>query len=282
MNNLREKIVVLIVSFMCLLTIPAMSAPNIVVSIKPLHGIVSAIVAGVSEPGLLIQGSASPHDYALKPSDASKLQNADMVFWIGPDLETALGAPIRNLASHAQVHDFTNYQNDLGPHMWLDPRIAIEMSKNIAQTMGDMDPENAMHYQENAQLFSSLILQLENQILLQLSSVVDQPFLTYHDAFTYFTNRFALTQSGFVTLSESQKPGARRIQTLRRMIAENEIKCIFSEPQFDAKIITVLLEDTGAKQGILDPLGAKIQADPTHYFELLQKLADDLSTCLSN
>ena len=279
MKNLQPLIAAFCLS---LLVLPALSAPNIVVSIKPLHGLVSAIVTGVSEPELLIQGSASPHDYALKPSDASKLQNADIVFWIGPDLETALGASIQNLASHAQVYDFTNYQNDLGPHVWLDPQIAIQMSRKIVQIMGEMDPPNAMRYEENAQQFSSKVLELEDQIHQQLSSVTDQPFLTYHDAFTYFTGRFSLMQLGFVTLSEVQKPGARRIQTLRRMIVENDIKCIFSEPQFDAKIISVLLEATNAKQGVLDPIGAEIQMGANHYYELLQNLADDISLCLAN
>lgn len=282
MNKLRAKFAILMMSFLCLIALPAQSAPNIVVSIKPLHGIVSAIVMGISQPVLLIQGTSSPHDYTLKPSDASNLQNADIVFWIGPELETALGQSIQNLVSNAEVYDFSKHQNGLGPHIWLDPRIAIAMSNDVSQIMSDIDPANARHYKENAQQFSSKILQLENQIRSQLSLVSDQPFLTYHDAFTYFTHRFSLNQLGFVTLSESQRPGARHIQTLRHLIAENDIKCVFSEPQFDGKIISILLEGNEAKQGILDPLGAEIQNGPNHYSDLLQNLADGLSACLGN
>ena len=84
-------------------TARAAPAPSVLVSIKPLHSIVAAVMGDTGAPGLLLTGAASPHSYALKPSDARKLAQADIVFWTGPELETFLATPIRNLASKARV-----------------------------------------------------------------------------------------------------------------------------------------------------------------------------------
>ncbi|MBC6717574.1 zinc ABC transporter substrate-binding protein [Aurantimonas sp. DM33-3] len=76
-------------------------APKVIASIKPVHSLVSSVMAGVGEPTLLVAGSASPHTYAMKPSDAAALQDADIVFWVGDALETFLVKPIGTMAGDA-------------------------------------------------------------------------------------------------------------------------------------------------------------------------------------
>lgn len=68
----------------------ATAAPDVVVSIKPVHSLVAAIMRGVGEPQLIVDGAASPHTYNLRPSNARKLEKADVVFWVGPGLEAFL------------------------------------------------------------------------------------------------------------------------------------------------------------------------------------------------
>lgn len=82
---------------------PANAEPAVAVSVKPLHSLVTGVARGVTEPYLLIPGSASPHTYSLKPSDAQVLENTDVVFWVGPDLETVLTEPLEALAHDASV-----------------------------------------------------------------------------------------------------------------------------------------------------------------------------------
>lgn len=81
----------------------AEAAPNVVVSIKPIHSLVSAVMQGVGEPALIVKGGASPHSFALRPSDAQAIENADLVFWVGPGLETFLDGPLESLAGNANV-----------------------------------------------------------------------------------------------------------------------------------------------------------------------------------
>lgn len=81
----------------------ATAAPDVVVSIKPVHSLVAAIMKGVGEPQLIVDGAASPHTYNLRPSNARKLEKADVVFWVGPGLEAFLQKPLEALASKATV-----------------------------------------------------------------------------------------------------------------------------------------------------------------------------------
>ncbi|MEK9660449.1 MAG: zinc ABC transporter substrate-binding protein, partial [Alphaproteobacteria bacterium] len=86
-------------------TAPAIAGdapPAIVASIPPVHSLVARVMAGVGEPALLIPATASPHNFTLRPSDARKLGGADIVFWIGPQLETALAGPLEALAGSAE------------------------------------------------------------------------------------------------------------------------------------------------------------------------------------
>jgi len=83
---------------------PANAPPNVLASIRPLHSIVAAVMGQNGTPELLLSGNASPHSYALKPSDARKLERADIVFWIGPEMETFLRTPLNTLAADAQIY----------------------------------------------------------------------------------------------------------------------------------------------------------------------------------
>ncbi|MGF9691583.1 zinc ABC transporter substrate-binding protein ZnuA [Rhizobium sp. 0TCS1.26] len=81
----------------------ALAAPDVVVSIKPIHSLVAGVMQGVGVPTLIVEGAASPHTYSMKPSNARAVQNADVVFWIGPSMEAFLDKPLDALAGKAVV-----------------------------------------------------------------------------------------------------------------------------------------------------------------------------------
>ena len=76
---------------------------SVVTSIKPIHSLVSAVMDGIGTPSLIIEGAGSPHTYALKPSQAKALQDADLVFWVGPAIESFLEKPIKEVAYRART-----------------------------------------------------------------------------------------------------------------------------------------------------------------------------------
>ncbi len=82
---------------------PALALEGVVASIKPVHSLVAAVMEGVGEPQLLVQGAGSPHTYSLRPSEASMLEGASVVFWVGEGLEMFLERPLETLAGNATV-----------------------------------------------------------------------------------------------------------------------------------------------------------------------------------
>ena len=75
---------------------------KVVASIKPVHSLVAAVMEGVGEPGLIIEGAGSPHTYALRPSQAQMLEQANVVFWIGHELEAFLEKPLETVGANAK------------------------------------------------------------------------------------------------------------------------------------------------------------------------------------
>lgn len=93
---------------LCLALLPLSVAqssaePRVVTSIKPLHSLVASVMEGVGTPDLIVSGAASPHAYALKPSQAQALENADLIFWIGHELESFLEKPIETIGANARA-----------------------------------------------------------------------------------------------------------------------------------------------------------------------------------
>ena len=94
----------LILSIISLLTFisPVNAKVKVVASIKPIHSLASYLMDGVDKPDLIVDGYASPHGFALKPSHAKMLQNADLIFWVGEDLESFLEKPLKSIAKKAE------------------------------------------------------------------------------------------------------------------------------------------------------------------------------------
>jgi zinc transport system substrate-binding protein len=283
---------------------PAAALDGVVASIKPIHSLVAGVMEGVGQPALLVQGGASPHTYALRPTDAEALQSAKLVFWIGPALEAFLEKPLGTLSSGATVVELdeapgmtllaireggafeTDDDGDVeGPfnaHIWLDPENARAMVGAIAAALAQADPGNADRYRANAQALEKRLDGLESEVAETVEPVKGRGFIVYHDAYQYFENRFGLAAAGSITVSPETAPGAARIAEIREKIEELGAACVFTEPEFEPKIVDVTIEGTGARRGVLDPLGAELEDGPDLYFDLLANLADSLRQCLSD
>ena len=124
---------------------------------------------------------------------------------------------------------------------------------------------------------------LQAELATRLAPVKDRPFVVFHDAYHYFENRFSLHAAGAITVNPEQAPGAARVAEIRAKVAELGAVCVFSEPQFEPKLVSVIVEGTGAKTGVLDPEGGgTLVPGPDLYFALLDNMAASLTDCLAN
>jgi zinc transport system substrate-binding protein len=307
---------------------------EVVTSIKPVHSLVSGVMAGVGNPSVIIEGAGSPHTYSLKPSQAKQLQDAKLVFWMGDELETFLEGPIENIAQKAMViklidahglkkvkfreggmfddhghddhdksdehdhekhdeHDHEKHSQkehdehddhghgDFDPHVWLDPVNAKAIVHEIEEALVKADPEHATTYEANAHKMMDKIDSLTAGLREELEPVHEKGFIVFHDAYQYFEQRFDVAAIGSITVSPEVMPGAERVSELREKILELNATCVFSEPQFEPKLVETLVEGTGARTGVLDPLGATLAKGPDLYFQLIRNMASSMEKCLS-
>ena len=103
MKNISKNLLLTPFISMLLVFAPVKADINVVTSIKPLHSLTSYIMEGVGEPGLIIDGVASPHNFQIKPSHAKMLQKADLVIWVGEDLESFLPTALKSIPKNSVV-----------------------------------------------------------------------------------------------------------------------------------------------------------------------------------
>jgi zinc transport system substrate-binding protein len=144
-----------------------------------------------------------------------------------------------------------------------------------------MAPASADTFRANADAAAARITALRSELQDQLRAVQGGQYIVFHDAYQYFEQAFDVPATGALTVSPEVQPSAKRLSQLRRRITKEGAACIFAEPQFEPKLLQTIAEGTGAKIGVLDPLGAAIPAGPGLYEQLLRGLATNLAQCLA-
>ncbi|MCH8154546.1 MAG: zinc ABC transporter substrate-binding protein [Proteobacteria bacterium] len=271
---------------------------RVVVSVLPLHSLVSGVMAGLGVPKLLVRGASSPHDTRLRPSDARALTRAQVVIWAGPTLESFLIKALEVLARDARVVTLTEEASlrrlpqpgsapsagqgpgAVDPHLWLDPVNAQAMVAIFAAALAETDPDNAEAYRANATRLAERLDALDAELRGRLAPVRQVPYLVFHDATAYFAARYRLNQVGAFAVNPEIRPGARHLSALRRRIRDEGVACVFIEPQFSPALVEAVTGGTAARVATLDPLGAGLAPGPEAYFALMRALADDLLACL--
>jgi len=294
----------------------AMTAPTanaqadiqIAATVAPVHSLVAMVSAGIAEPAMIIRPGASPHDYAMRPSEARALDEADVVFWVGEGLEPWMAKAVTTLAGDAvavelgdvdgievlafreggiwseEEHDDHNHGHDHGagidPHLWLDPDNALAWLEVIATTLASADPAHAEVYRDNAIKAGQRIETTVAAMATRLQPIKDKPYAVFHDAYQYFEHKFDLHPLGAVSLSDADQPGPAHLIKVREVMKESGAVCIFAEPQFGPKLIETVIEGTDVAVGTLDPIGAGLQPGAELYLNLLDGLAENLVDCL--
>ncbi len=166
-------------------------------------------------------------------------------------------------------------------HLWLDPMNAKAMAAEITTTLVAADPANALTYQANAKALDEKIDALDKEITGIVAPVKDKPFIVFHDAYQYFEHRYAVRVAGSITVSPENMPGAERVSEIHKKVADLGATCVFAEPQFEPRLVNVVIEGTDAKAGVLDPEAATLEAGPDLYFTLMRGIANSMKDCLS-
>jgi len=280
----------------------AQSTPNVVVSIKPIHSIVSSLMEGVSRPQLLLESSDSAHTFHLKPSQLNLLSNADLVITIGDGFETGLKKTLRNIkvGSHIVVseidglhlYDFRNVDinemnkdekdehTDLDLHLWLDIVNMHKTAQYISDKLIKIDPNNSNTYEANLVKIHSRLNKLKSELQQQLAPFSSENYAIYSDTLQYFEKSFQFQKPVIITPYHGARLSIHRTLEARKKMKDLKIKCLLYGPENTSKKVNVLSEGLPIKALRIDILGAKLNAGSDQYFNLMKGLSSQLVECL--
>ena len=305
MSRLFSVFVAFVASFLLIGT--AQAEVKVLTSIKPLQLIAAAVQDGVAVPEVLLPPGASPHNYALRPSDVRKVQSVDLLYWIGPDMEGFLprvlsgrsqpsvavqdlpglklrhfGADNHSHAEEADEHDHDHRPGSLDAHLWLSPVNARVIADKMAADLSAADPANAQRYQSNAKAFDERLDALDQRLKKRLANVEGKPYFVFHEAFDYFEDAYGLKHAGVFAVAAEVQPGAQHVAAMRKRLQEVGKTCVFSEPPLRPRLAETLVAGLPVKLAELDALGGYTPATAQGYEQVLEKLGNDLAGCLES
>lgn len=289
----------------------AFAAPHILVTLQPVHALISGVTEGVTEPELLLPKNISPHTYALKGEDAKKLREADIVFLVSRRLESFLTHPLQ--ANHktkvtvvelakaegikllplrekslwgeaaedeklaTPIPDRPNKGYD--PYIWLDPGNAIAIVNAAAQVLAKQDPVHAKRYSDNASKMREEINQMDAELKAKLAPYSDVPYLVTKDNYQYFEQHYRLDSLGAVAIHPTAEPSIRTLNKLQETITRYNIVCLFTDPQLSPEVMEKITEMTTVGMGRLDGLWGGENPGKETYFTLMRQLSQGLLGC---
>ncbi|WP_241824039.1 MULTISPECIES: zinc ABC transporter substrate-binding protein ZnuA [unclassified Salinivibrio] len=284
--------------FALLLVMPA-HAITVMTTIKPLQLITAGLIADDDRLDVLLPPGASPHGYALKPSDIRALNQADITLWVGPELELFLdklladkpsvltlsqieGMPLRDFDGAHDHHGHDHGEHNIDPHLWLGPDTTRVAAQAITAALIEAAPDKAAIYRANLNRFNTQLTQTVADIEDELSTHMQSGYFVFHDAYGYFETAFGLEKTGHFTVDPSQKPGAKTLVTIRRGLLNHDATCIFTEPQFNPALIDAVTRHNDVNVLELDPLATSIQVTPDAYQVFLKDMGNRFARCLKH
>ena len=297
----------LLLSFILLLTIKSVGAQstlNVVVSIKPIHSIVTILMDGIATPKLLLNSNDSAHTYHLKPSQIRMLSKSDLVITISDDFETGLRKALKNVKkdSHFKVSSLNqlntlksrgeeiyevneeeegnhaDHTNDL--HLWLDVDNMQLISQHISNLLIELDPANESKYSENFNKVNSKLTKLKIELQHQLEPFLSTRFVIFADTLQYFENSLNLKRPVIITPYHGARLSINRTLEAKKIIKDLNISCLIYGSEIRPNQVNVLSEGLTLKAVKIDILGAVYPAGSDQYFNLMKRISNQLVSCL--
>ena len=213
-------------------------------------------VSGLMGPGV------DPHLYRPSASDVKLLQNADIIFYNGLDLEGKMGdifvkigkegTSVLAVSENIPPESLLTLENDgnFDPHIWWDVKLWAEAAKVVATGLKEYDPENSDKYEKNLSEYLNQLEILDSNNLNKINSIPQEQrvLVTAHDAFQYFGHTYGFEELSIQGWSTDSEAGIREIQNLADEISKRKIKALFVETSISPATIEALeaaIQDKG-------------------------------------
>ena len=265
---------------------------EIVVTIKPIHSIVTGLMKDVGTPELLIKGSQTPYDFTVTATETEQLNNAKLVIWVGAELEKNLEPVIALLPSSTTVVEIlANTRLKIlpsrsdpslrDPFFWMDDRNIIILVDELTELLMQIDPARSHIYVRNRREMLVPLRRIDKEYEYGYRGLKASMGVTYFDNLQYFEQAYALTILDRVTGTPWDREEAINMLKVRNRIQQNEVACLFLDESMQAGNLELIVKGEQINIGKLDVLGRKFSAGADLYLKMMQYNTDVIKQCLN-
>jgi zinc transport system substrate-binding protein len=267
---------------------------SVVASIVPLGDFCQQIGGKYVDVSVLIPPGASPHTFEPSPTAVAKAMAAKVFVYVGAGLdpwaerllaaekkpgqvavEAVAGLPlIKDVDEHEhekpaagghkhegaggkEPEEAEHHHEGGNPHVWLDPVLAQNICRRIAQALIEGDPAHKKAYEENLAQYLKQLEDLDRDIKKSVATFHIKDYVCFHDAYAYFSQRYGLRQVGVIEASPGREPSPGHLQRIIAGIKKYGVKAVFAEPQLNSRVAEVIAQEAGVQVLIIDPLGGR-------------------------
>jgi protein SCO1/2 len=273
------------------LVLAEQSSFNVVVSIKPVHSILAALMQGGDAPQLLLAGEASPFDYQLDAAQREQVAKADLLIWTGPELEPFLAEPVAGLGERTQVVELLSHpalkvlprrwqESQRDPFFWMDSRNILILADELARLLMRIDPNRSHLYLRNRNELHDRLSVIDRRFEYGYRGMTQGVALLYHDSLQYFAQAYAMRLGAILSPLPSEPVATEKLLKARSSLQQGEFSCLLTERGMPAPQLSLLTEGIQVNVGELDTLGAQFEPGPDFYRQLMDYNTDVIRNCL--
>jgi zinc transport system substrate-binding protein len=282
---------------------PAKDELQVVTTFLPITQFTQAVAGDRAEVTQLLPESVGPHDYQAKPEDAQNLAEADVLVKNGLDLEEFLNDLIQNAGnSNLKVIDSSrgvqtikeeghaeeNHAEEghghggINPHIWLDPKRAIQQVENIRDGLIAVDPEGKAVYTANAASYIQKLRELDGEAAAALKPFANQSFVSFHDIAPYFAESYNLKAVFLVDVPE-ENPSPNDVKRVMDTVKTTGLKTLLTEPQTEGGAFLTMAQDLNVKVSQFDPMetGGVSSSQSDYYLTTMRQNIGTLATAFA-
>ncbi|MEW8070168.1 MAG: SCO family protein [Candidatus Thiodiazotropha endolucinida] len=264
---------------------------RVIASIKPIHSIIAGLMEDVKAPELLIDDQV-PYTYIPTGDQQASMRSADILFWVGAELEPRLAEIIEALPPQVKVIELLSHQgmkilparsdpDRRDPFFWLDNRNLLIIIDDIARLLQDVDPLRTHLYERNRRNILSRLSRIDREYEYGYRGMKAGLGIQYFDTLQYFEQAYALTIIDHVASMPDKEIDAAALLKVRKKIVDGEVTCLLSESGFPAMHSELLTIKSSVNHGELNSLGFGMQAGPSLYFEIMERNTNVIKRCLN-
>lgn len=262
-----------------------MAKISVTASILPLGDFCQKIGGEQVAVQVLVPPGASPHVFEPSPTAVAQALKSQVFVYVGAGLdpwaerllktqkspqravvEAVAGMPLIEAVAEAEHHEHgakehgeaEHHHHEGGnPHVWLDPVLAQDICRRIAQALIQVDPAHKKAYEENLARYLQQLEDLDRDIKKSVATFRHKEYVSFHPAYTYFSRRYGFKELSVIEEAPGREPSPGHLQRIIAAIKKSGGEAVFAEPQFSPRVAEIIAQEAGVKVLFLDPLGGR-------------------------